>query len=64
MGANIKEFLHLVEDFVNMIGTQMSGFQDIYEVTENIGELLRLPPLTSSQNDVSLLQPESPSVFT
>lgn len=38
MGANIKEFLRLVEDFVNMIGTQMSGFQDIYEVTENLGE--------------------------
>lgn len=39
MGANIKEFLRLVEDFVNMIGMQMSGFQDIYEVTENLGEL-------------------------
>lgn len=38
MGANIKEFLHLVEDSVNMIGMQMSGFQDIYEVTENLGE--------------------------
>lgn len=38
MGANIKGFLRLVEDFVNMIGTQMSGFQDIYEVTENLGE--------------------------
>jgi len=39
MGASIKEFLRLVEDFVNMIGAQMSGFQDIYEVTENLGEL-------------------------
>lgn len=38
MGTNIKEFLRLVEDFVNMIGMQMSGFQDIYEVTENLGE--------------------------
>ncbi len=38
MGSNIKEFLRLVEDFVNMIGVQMSGFQDIYEVTENLGE--------------------------
>ena len=38
MGANIKEFLRLVEDSVNMIGMQMSGFQDIYEVTENLGE--------------------------
>lgn len=38
MGANVKEFLRLVEDFVNMIGMKMSGFQDIYEVTENLGE--------------------------
>lgn len=37
-GNNIKEFFQLVEEFVNMIGTQMSGFQDIYEVTENLGE--------------------------
>lgn len=44
MGANIKEFLRLVEDFVNMIGMQMSGFQDIHEVTENLGEpLISLP---------------------
>lgn len=27
-----------MEEFVNMIGMQMSGFQDIYEVTENLGE--------------------------
>lgn len=38
MGGSIKEFLRLVEDFVNMIGMQMSGFQDIYEFTENLGE--------------------------
>lgn len=38
MGANVKDFLHLVEEFVNMVGLQMSGFQDIYEVTENLGE--------------------------
>lgn len=38
MGTNVKEFLRLVEDFVNMIGMKMSGFQDIYEVTENLGE--------------------------
>lgn len=38
MGASIKGFLRLVEEFVNMIGIQMSGFQDIYEVTENLGE--------------------------
>lgn len=37
-GNNIKEFLQVVEEFVNMIGMQMSGFQDIYEVTENLGE--------------------------
>lgn len=37
----MKEFLRLVEEFVNMIGMQMSGFQDIYEVTENLGELCR-----------------------
>lgn len=39
MGATIKEFLRLIEEFVGMIGMQMSGFQDIYEVTENLGEL-------------------------
>ena len=38
MGANVKEFLRLVEDFVNLIGTQMRGFEDVYEVTENLGE--------------------------
>lgn len=42
MGGNVKEFLRLVEEFVNMIGLQMSGFQDIYEVTENLGE----PPIS------------------
>ncbi|KAL0962525.1 hypothetical protein UPYG_G00341230 [Umbra pygmaea] len=36
MGTNIKEFLQLVEDFVDMIGMQMKDFQDIYEVTENL----------------------------
>jgi len=39
MGATIKQFLRMVEDFVNIIGMQMSGFQEIYEVTENLGEL-------------------------
>lgn len=38
MGATIKEFLRLVEEFVSMIGMQMSGFQEIYETTENLGE--------------------------
>ncbi|XP_046875286.1 adhesion G protein-coupled receptor B1 [Hypomesus transpacificus] len=36
MGLNVKEFLRLVEDFVDMIGMQMKDFQDIYEVTENL----------------------------
>lgn len=44
MGANVKEFLHLVEEFVDMVGLQMSGFQDIYEVTENLGEIPHPPP--------------------
>lgn len=43
MGTNIKEFLQLVEDFVDMIGMQMKDFQDIYEVTENLGEPLIFP---------------------
>ena len=38
MGASTKEFFRLVEEFVDLIGTQMKGFQDIYEVTENLGE--------------------------
>lgn len=38
MGANIKEFFSLVENFIDMIGRQMRDFQDIYEVTENLGE--------------------------
>ncbi|KAM3858661.1 adhesion G protein-coupled receptor B1-like [Diretmus argenteus] len=46
MGANIKEFLRLVEDFVDMIGMQMSGFQDIYEVTENIVLSIHKRPTT------------------
>ncbi|XP_031442354.1 adhesion G protein-coupled receptor B1-like isoform X2 [Clupea harengus] len=36
MGASTKEFFRLVEEFVDLIGTQMKGFQDIYEVTENL----------------------------
>ncbi|XP_026203285.1 adhesion G protein-coupled receptor B1-like [Anabas testudineus] len=50
MGANIKEFLRLVEDFVNMIGTQMSGFQDIYEVTENLVLSIHKRPTSTSSN--------------
>ncbi|XP_051520030.1 adhesion G protein-coupled receptor B1-like [Myxocyprinus asiaticus] len=36
MGANIREFFRLVENFIDMIGRQMRDFQDIYEVTENL----------------------------
>nr|XP_057903124.1 adhesion G protein-coupled receptor B1-like isoform X3 [Doryrhamphus excisus] len=50
MGANVKEFFHLVEDSVNMIGMQMSGFQDIYEVTENLVLSIHKRPTTTSSN--------------
>uniref|UniRef100_A0A4W6DVA0 Adhesion G protein-coupled receptor B1 n=1 Tax=Lates calcarifer TaxID=8187 RepID=A0A4W6DVA0_LATCA len=50
MGASIKEFLRLVEDFVNMIGMQMSGFQDIYEVTENFVLSIHKRPATTNSN--------------
>ncbi|KAM4629943.1 adhesion G protein-coupled receptor B1-like [Polymixia lowei] len=50
MGANIKEFLRLVEDFVDMIGMQMSGFQDIYEVTENLVLSIHKRPTTMTAN--------------
>lgn len=53
MGANVKEFLHLVEEFVNMVGLQMSGFQDIYEVTENLGERPQHPPPTTPNTHTS-----------
>lgn len=56
MGANVKEFLRLVEDFVSMISVQMSGFQDIYEVTDNLGETRF--PLPAVPCDSSFLQPE------
>lgn len=61
MGANVKEFLHLVEEFVDMVGLQMSGFQDIYEVTENLGETPSPlhpptpPPLSNSTFSAHLL---------
>uniref|UniRef100_H3DJM8 Adhesion G protein-coupled receptor B1 n=1 Tax=Tetraodon nigroviridis TaxID=99883 RepID=H3DJM8_TETNG len=50
LGNNIKEFLQLVEEFVNMIGMQMSGFQDIYEVTENLVLSIHKRPTTTSSN--------------
>uniref|UniRef100_A0A3P9KFT4 Adhesion G protein-coupled receptor B1 n=1 Tax=Oryzias latipes TaxID=8090 RepID=A0A3P9KFT4_ORYLA len=49
-GANMKEFLRLVEEFVNMIGMQMSGFQDIYEVTENLVLSIHKRPTSTSSN--------------
>uniref|UniRef100_A0A3B4G0D2 Brain-specific angiogenesis inhibitor 1-like n=1 Tax=Pundamilia nyererei TaxID=303518 RepID=A0A3B4G0D2_9CICH len=49
MGATIKEFLRLVEEFVSMIGMQMSGFQEIYETTENLVlSIHKRSPATSS----------------
>ncbi|KAG7225484.1 hypothetical protein INR49_027479 [Caranx melampygus] len=50
MGVSIKEFFRLVEDFVNMMGTQMSGFQDIYEVTENFVLSIHKRPATTNSN--------------
>ncbi|KAM8883109.1 adhesion G protein-coupled receptor B1-like isoform 2-T2 [Synchiropus picturatus] len=49
-GANVKDFLHLVENFVNMIGMQMSGFLDIYEVTENLVLIIHKRPTTTNTN--------------
>ncbi|XP_035650839.1 adhesion G protein-coupled receptor B1-like [Oncorhynchus keta] len=48
MGTNIKEFLQLVEDFVDMIGMQMKDFQDIYEVTENLVLSIHKRPTTTA----------------
>ncbi|XP_077362631.1 adhesion G protein-coupled receptor B1-like isoform X2 [Festucalex cinctus] len=50
MGANVKEFFRLVEDSVSMIGMQMSGFQDIYEVTENLVLSIHKRPTSTSSN--------------
>ncbi|KAK9958252.1 hypothetical protein ABG768_012424 [Culter alburnus] len=46
MGANIKEFFSLVENFIDMIGRQMRDFQDIYEVTENLELSIQKRPRT------------------
>uniref|UniRef100_A0A8C7XP78 Adhesion G protein-coupled receptor B1b n=1 Tax=Oryzias sinensis TaxID=183150 RepID=A0A8C7XP78_9TELE len=43
-------FLRLVEEFVNMIGMQMSGFQDIYEVTENLVLSIHKRPTSTGSN--------------
>lgn len=38
LGPNIKELFRLMEDFVDVIGLRMKGFQDMYEVTDNLGQ--------------------------
>lgn len=38
LGPNIKELFRLVEDFVDVIGLRMKEFQDMYEVTDNLGQ--------------------------
>ncbi|XP_010782738.1 brain-specific angiogenesis inhibitor 1-like [Notothenia coriiceps] len=38
LGPNIKELFRLVEDFVDVIGLRMKDFQDMYEVTDNLGQ--------------------------
>lgn len=38
LGPNIKQLFRLVEDFVDVIGLRMKAFQDMYEVTDNLGE--------------------------
>lgn len=39
LGPNIKELFRLVEDFLDVIGLRMKEFQDMYEVTDNLGQL-------------------------
>ncbi|KAG1929599.1 brain-specific angiogenesis inhibitor [Pimephales promelas] len=50
MGANIKEFFSLVENFIDMIGRQMRDFQDIYEVTENLELSIQKRPRTMTSD--------------
>ena len=38
LGPNIRQLFRLVEDFVDVIGLRMKTFQDMYEVTDNLGE--------------------------
>jgi len=37
LGPNIKELFRLIEDFVDVVGLRMKDFQDMYEVTDNLG---------------------------
>lgn len=41
LGPNIKELFRLLEDFVDVIGLRMKDFQDMYEVTDNLGQPYR-----------------------
>ncbi|KAF4100973.1 hypothetical protein G5714_019169 [Onychostoma macrolepis] len=50
MGANIKEFFSLIEDFIDMIGRQMRDFQDIYEVTDNLELSVQKRPRTMTSD--------------
>ncbi|XP_048085915.1 LOW QUALITY PROTEIN: adhesion G protein-coupled receptor B1-like [Alosa alosa] len=50
VGASTKEFFRLVEEFVDLIGTQMKGFQDIYEVTENLELSIQKRPKAMSSD--------------
>ncbi|XP_067281519.1 adhesion G protein-coupled receptor B1-like [Pseudorasbora parva] len=50
MGASVKEFFSLVENFIDMIGRQMRDFQDIYEVTENLELSVQKRPRTMTSD--------------
>ncbi|XP_050992733.1 adhesion G protein-coupled receptor B1 [Labeo rohita] len=50
MGANIKEFFSLIENFIDMIGRQMRDFQDIYEVTDNLELSIQKRPRTMTSD--------------
>ncbi|XP_051791791.1 adhesion G protein-coupled receptor B1 isoform X3 [Erpetoichthys calabaricus] len=36
LGPNVKELFRLVEDFIDVVGFRTKGFQDSYQVTENL----------------------------
>uniref|UniRef100_A0A8C1M4G6 Adhesion G protein-coupled receptor B1b n=1 Tax=Cyprinus carpio TaxID=7962 RepID=A0A8C1M4G6_CYPCA len=50
MGANIKEFFSLIENFIDMIGRQMRDFQDIYEITDNLELSIQKRPRTMTSD--------------
>lgn len=54
LGPNIKELFRLVEDFVDVIGLRMKDFQDMYEVTDNLGQpFLHSGAISAYQNKYS-----------